>query len=101
MSDDLRDRFDHLIAGFNRLSQLAQFRDRKREIDALGSRTCGHCFWWMKSGLCPKERNERGYSVGPSSRSPACSKFQREEWVTKLQAKRAEELDADMRAAGL
>ena len=37
---------------------------------------CGDCDFWMKSSLCPEERNVNGWNKGPSMNGIPCSKFQ-------------------------
>lgn len=37
---------------------------------------CGDCFFWMKSSLCPEERNVNGWNKGPSMSGIPCAKFQ-------------------------
>jgi hypothetical protein len=36
---------------------------------------CGNCFKWMKSTLCPKEKNINGMNRGPNCNAPVCSQF--------------------------
>lgn len=48
---------------------LDEIRERLRK------RRCSDCDFWMKSSLCPKEHNVRGYSKGPSCDAFPCSKF--------------------------
>jgi len=60
-----------------------QLRRATREANAALSESkrpnkCGKCHWWMKSRDCPKERNVKGYSRGPScndSTAVSCPKF--------------------------
>lgn len=69
------DSFDQIASGLNRISELAQLRDKVVVALATDARRCGSCQHWMKSRSCPSERNVNGMSRGPSSEAPACGKF--------------------------
>lgn len=36
---------------------------------------CGDCSHWMKSRECPREKNVKGMSRGPSCNDSTCDKF--------------------------
>ena len=99
--DDLGTVFDRFLEADARLSELAEFRRRLQEARQTDSRRCGNCNHWMKSRDCPRERNVKGFSRGPSMGAPACDQFSLEKWVADLKAKRLADLDRDMEAAGL
>ena len=42
---------------------------------------CGECYYWMRSNTCPREKNIKGQSKGPSCNSPTldCPVFKTEE----------------------
>ena len=43
---------------------------------------CGHCYNWMKSTSCPREKK----GLKPSIKSIACDdNFQKEKWVEELE----------------
>lgn len=90
MSDPRTD-LDRFIEGMERTSLLAQLRDKV--IEALGTfkPKCGNCQHWMKSSVCPRERNVNGRPHGPSMNERACDKFNVEQWVLDLQEKRIKE----------
>ena len=50
-------------------------------LRAFAKKRCGNCFYWMKRGSCPKEKNVNGYNRGPSIDAPPCSKFERD-WLS-------------------
>jgi len=70
------------MSDFDHEAYLAKCRQEwiDRGIDEikkrLSHRRCGDCDFWMKSSLCPKEHNVRGYSKGPSCDAFPCDKFQ-------------------------
>lgn len=67
---------DTIISGINRISLLAQLRDKVWYANEAHRDRCGSCFFWMKSRLCPREKNVGGMSRGPHSGEQACPKFQ-------------------------
>ena len=66
---------DRAIDSLNRLSLLAQLLDMVRMAEKASRPVCGSCFFWMKSSLCPRERNVNGMSRGPSCEDAICGKF--------------------------
>lgn len=66
---------DRVIDGLNKISLIAQLRDKVRVATDAKRNRCGGCDHWMKSRSCPKERNVGGMSRGPSCDAPACSSF--------------------------
>lgn len=45
-------------------------------IDKYGNKNrCGDCAKWMKSRECPRERNVKGMSRGPSCNDYPCDQF--------------------------
>jgi hypothetical protein len=63
----------------DRLSEYTQRLHRRRELAArirAAETECGSCIKWMTRS-CPRERhdNQRGRSVGPSSRDLKCQEF--------------------------
>jgi hypothetical protein len=91
MSDDLRDQFSALVETTGQLSRLAHLRDMLATARQSDAKRCGNCFFWMKSSLCPQERNVNGRNHGPSMNSPACGKFQIEQRAIDLKARRLAE----------
>lgn len=37
---------------------------------------CGQCNKWMKSNLCPKEKNVNGWNKGPGMDTFICKEFE-------------------------
>lgn len=66
---------DRVIDGLNKISLIAQLRDKVRVAADAKRNRCGGCDHWMKSRQCPKERNVGGMSRGPSCDDLACSSF--------------------------
>jgi len=69
--------FDAFIAVVEQLSQEAQRQNRLRQLWNRCRPCCGHCFFWMKSNLCPREINVAGQNRGPSMNGAPCKKFER------------------------
>lgn len=64
-----------IAAGFGTAIHLiAEIGSLKHEICKLQS-TCGSCEHWMKSRICPREKNVNGYSRGPGCDAPVCKLF--------------------------
>lgn len=82
---------EQVISGLERLSLLAQLRDKVIAARDIDRRECGNCYFWMKSRDCPRERNVNGATRGPSCSEPACGKFQIEQRVLDLKAHRVRE----------
>ena len=72
-----------------RLSEHVHREDRLRKLRAriapIGTR-CGDCDKWMKSSLCPQERNVNGYTRGPSCEGLKCAQFVEAGSATRLRA---------------
>ena len=83
--------FDTLLKADEMRQIGLALRQAERDLKASKTKTCGRCYWWMKSNDCPQERNVRGRNRGPSSsdtRATYCQKFHR--------STRAEELTASL-----
>ena len=65
-----------VIDGLNRISLLAQLRDKVVEARVAAKPRCGNCHWWMKSRDCPREHNVKGMTRGPDAGGLPCSKHQ-------------------------
>lgn len=55
----------------HRQDEIKRLRD---EISQIG-KVCGDCDHWMKSRECPRERNIKGISCGPSMNESICGSF--------------------------
>lgn len=73
---DAIDIIDRMLAA-EKVLQRARAEEEKRErlFFRVKVRRCGDCDLWMKSNLCPKEKNVQGISRGPSMKALACSAF--------------------------
>lgn len=48
----------------------------QRDLDLhIARKSCGNCYNWNKSRMCPKEYNVGGFSRGPNSTSAPCGEF--------------------------
>ena len=59
-------------------SSVVHRNDEMRQLRAKilkANLQCGSCDKWMKSSLCPRERNINGYSRGPSCADLKCDQF--------------------------
>lgn len=78
-----------LEADRQRGERMARMAEHKH-LQGCAQRRCGNCDFWMKSSLCPSERNINGMSRGPSGDGAPCSKFKssarHSEWMAKLSA---------------
>lgn len=83
-----------IFDGLNRVSQIVQLKDQYVEYEQTDRKRCGACDHWMKSSLCPKEKNINGRNHGPSMNSYTCDKFLLEKWVKDLKEKRRQVLMA-------
>lgn len=73
----------------DRFSEHVHTQDKIRKLRAAvfqQGRTCGDCSNWMKSRLCPKERNVKGMTRGPSSGDLKCNQFLEGVGATKRRA---------------
>lgn len=71
---------------------------RREELHRLWEASrpcCGNCFFWMKSSLCPREHNVKGYSQGPSMSGLACKKFERTKSAEEFLAQRNKMLNEE------
>lgn len=76
--------FEEIIT--ERRAQMEEYRrheiERFSEMDELDlnkyvqHKRCSNCDKWMKSSLCPREHNVRGYSKGPSADDFPCGDFE-------------------------
>lgn len=82
---------DEVISGMERLSLLAQLRDKVTIALAVDRRECGNCYFWMKSRDCPREHNVNGQTRGPSCSDVACGKFKIQDRVLELKKQRVAE----------
>ena len=82
---------DRAIDGLQRISLMAQLRDKVSIALAAGKPRCGNCYYWMKSRDCPHEHNVGGMSRGPSADALTCSKFKITQRAVDLRAKRIRE----------
>ncbi len=73
---DLRDDLDRMIGAFDYLSLLADFKTRVGNVQKLTVPRCGSCKDWMKSKICPRERNVNGWNKGPHMNDTPCDQFQ-------------------------
>lgn len=65
--------------------------DLQSRINKIGTR-CGDCYNWMKSTMCPKEHNIKGYSRGPSCDDYKCKDFVQTEHSIEFKAELEKEL---------
>lgn len=82
---------DRAIDAMQRLSLLAQLRDKVVVALSTDKRRCGNCYFWMKSSQCPYEKNVHGFSRGPSCDDAPCGKFKIEQRALDLKAERVAE----------
>jgi hypothetical protein len=80
----------------NRVSRLMNIAEMKREAAATDKSECGNCVHWMKSRICPRERNVNGRNRGPSMVDPACELFKLKPWVAELKAARVAAIEAEL-----
>ncbi len=71
-----------LDADLSRTKRLAR-QSRINQIERSLRPRCGNCDHWMKSSLCPHEKNVNGYSRGPSCDEMPCGKFTESTWSLK------------------
>jgi hypothetical protein len=64
---------------------IGDIREKENQINSI-QRECGSCSLWM-TNQCPLERKRM-----ISCTHPICSKFQQDEWATKLILQRKEEV---------
>lgn len=77
-----------IFEGVKRLSEISSrmhmLQIQQEKLDNFERRECGNCFYWMKSRMCPRERNVKGMTRGPSCSGLPCKKFAREEHLERL-----------------
>lgn len=70
---------DAIFGAFNKFSEQVHGIDLQRKhmqhLRERAQKNCGHCYWWMKSRDCPREKNVGGMSRGPSCSGLPCEKF--------------------------
>lgn len=91
--DKIFDSFLKVSDFSNRLDAIKKDSEVALQTD---QRVCGHCDKWMKSSLCPFEKNINGRNRGPSMGSMACSEFILTPWVKALKVERTQKLEADI-----
>ena len=64
--------------------------DLRRKIRSV---ECGDCDLWMKSSMCPRERNVNGWNRGPSMSDPICHQFELKDSSERARARWQSELD--------
>lgn len=67
--------WDSVATPLERLSLLVQLKDKVRDAAESTRPRCGSCQHWMKSRICPREKNVNGYSRGPSCNDLPCDKY--------------------------
>jgi hypothetical protein len=63
------------LAKFDEENQRRQKVADLRQKCALVGTTCGDCDKWMKSSLCPLEKNVNGRNHGPSNKQQRCGQY--------------------------
>lgn len=76
----------------HRQARIAELNAQIRKV------RCGDCAHWMKSRVCPRERNVNGWNRGPSCEDMPCGIFSEDPQSAKLRDERRAEL-AVLRAA--
>lgn len=78
-----------------KLSEATQRSHERRQLNQAladcGTR-CGDCYKWMKSSMCPAERNVNGRNHGPSCQSRKCGQYQEDQAATKRRSEIAAKL---------
>ena len=95
------DRIDAAITAMNRISLLAQLRDKITAAMQTDRKECGSCQDWMKSGNCPRETLVNDRWVGPSMKDAGCNQFRVERYILELKANRIAEAVAFAKFYGL
>jgi len=98
---DIWERFDRAEAALSRISLLAQLRDKVAWAHDATLPRCGRCSDWMKSKICPRERNINGISRGPSCNTLPCDQFSWDRFHQELATKKADEAIAFATEHGL
>jgi hypothetical protein len=76
ISSDGREIWDWAKRLSEHTHRLHDMRELRRDIARIG-RECGGCDNWMKSRICPREKNVNGWNRGPSMTDPVmnCQTF--------------------------
>ena len=88
----ISDLFDVALKYSERKQGILDLIEKIKVANDTDKEVCGHCDFWMKSFLCPKERNVNGRNKGPSMSGITCNKFKLVEWVKELKEKRNKEI---------
>ncbi len=94
---DLHGNGSEIWAWGRALSDYTQRLDKTRKLRARIStigNECGDCDKWMKSSLCPREKNVNGRNKGPSCGAYICGQFVE----TASATKRRQDLSAELAA---
>lgn len=95
---DIWDDVGRTVSAFSRASRLVDLNSKFAAAQLLDKRECGNCYFWMKSRECPREKNVKGYSRGPSCSGFACDKFQVTNSAVALKEKRLAEIGDEIKA---
>lgn len=98
VSRDGREIWDWAARLSEHTQRMHRLRELNRKIAATGT-CCGDCDHWMKSRVCPRERNVNGFSKGPSCEAPICRSFKlsksaaqfRDRWIAERDASASSE----------
>lgn len=85
------DSFDSFLEADLKRQKIADLLAEHRRAVLRDGKRCGDCNNWMKSRQCPREKNVKGYSRGPSCDAAICASF---EW-SPLRRQYCEEKSAD------
>jgi len=77
---DLRDDLGRMVNAIGKISSLRELSDMVDRAREATVPKCGRCSHWMKSRICPREKNVNGISKGPSCNALPCDKFQWDEF---------------------
>jgi hypothetical protein len=69
------DEVNDVLSGFARLSAISKLCEDIKYLRRWTELRCGNCDHWMKSRVCPKEKNVNGRNKGPSMNEFACELF--------------------------
>lgn len=72
---DIRNIFDIAIAASDEQARKQKRQEELQVLRNFARHECGSCDKWMKSRECPRERNVKGMSRGPSCKDYICSAF--------------------------
>jgi hypothetical protein len=91
VSSDGREIWDWAAKLSAHTQRMHKMRQLQADIGRVGTR-CGDCDKWMKSRLCPKEKNVNGRNHGPSCDTPKCGQFVEEKFATRRRTELQTEL---------